>query len=622
MLLSTAISLLFLLWILILLADYYFRNSYSTRYVRFLEDNGISITPFQFRFYLKTFDHQTLNLAHILSKSVDRFTQNSIRSRILILWFTFGAFVALICFLITPFYLIRLLIFELSSVFYTQNLTTIQSEKISHISPTLTTNPHSLLSIPLHEHVNAGITPIFPGVNLPFSHLPIFILVLIISSVVHEAGHALAAANSNVRVTGLGIFLFAIYPGAFTEIHNDELDRCTYAQKLRIYGAGIWHNIILAIFGVFLLVSMPFLFSPMFSREFGVIVTDVNPKSGLFGPNALKSGDHIMQINQCNVRHNSDWMNCFSKIRSDDSIGFLAQYKAVLQMTASSNHVLMQPDGEVQCCGEFNVTASTHICFRYLIPNPQQRNSKDESTLLLTKTTTPRLIFPNFPDFGAEFGMHPRRANLKMHIPPTKENINNDRQKPKISINFAKKTTTVQTANIPSQRRQVSHACLPAMQITEHALCEALNPNVDLTATLPPGYVCVVPALYNDTVLLRFQLRNQQRPVLFIGYFNEPLHMVDISEFTPRFNFIPWYLPTIVELFARYLITLSLAMGILNGVPCYGLDGQFVSSTVVDYFCQNYSMSFKKRVDKFIMISGTILFCSNMLIGFIKAFFI
>jgi len=37
--------------------------------------------------------------------------------------------------------------------------------------------------------------------------LPIFLLVIIIASIVHEAGHAIAAANANVRVTGLLINL-------------------------------------------------------------------------------------------------------------------------------------------------------------------------------------------------------------------------------------------------------------------------------------------------------------------------------------------------------------------------------------------------------------------------------
>jgi hypothetical protein len=73
------------------------------------------------------------------------------------------------------------------------------------------------------NYLLAGITPVLPGLNLPLSHMPIFVAVLIIASILHEAGHAIAAVNANVRVTGLGFFVFAIYPGAFTEVEPNEL---------------------------------------------------------------------------------------------------------------------------------------------------------------------------------------------------------------------------------------------------------------------------------------------------------------------------------------------------------------------------------------------------------------
>lgn len=75
----------------------------------------------------------------------------------------------------------------------------------------------------------AGITPVIPGVNIPLSHLPLFMFVLVVAGVIHELGHALAAINANVRVTGFGIFLYAIYPGAFTEIDTEELG--TFIRK-------------------------------------------------------------------------------------------------------------------------------------------------------------------------------------------------------------------------------------------------------------------------------------------------------------------------------------------------------------------------------------------------------
>nr|CAD2205710.1 unnamed protein product [Meloidogyne enterolobii] len=75
------------------------------------------------------------------------------------------------------------------------------------------------------------------------------------------------------------------------------------------------------------------------------------------------------------------------------------------------------------------------------------------------------------------------------------------------------------------------------MQVTEHAQCQILSRSSKPFSILPYGYVCVVPALYNDTILLRFQVKDQRKPVLFIGYLSEPLYLVGISDLTPRFAF-------------------------------------------------------------------------------------
>nr|CAD2175101.1 unnamed protein product [Meloidogyne enterolobii] len=157
------------------------------------------------------------------------------------------------------------------------------------------------------------------------------------------------------------------------------------------------------------------------------------------------------------------------------------------------------------------------------------------------------------------------------------------------------------------------------MQVTEHAQCQISSRSSKPFSILPYGYVCVVPALYNDTILLRFQVKDQRKPVLFIGYLSEPLYLVGISDLTPRFAFVPWWIPRIFELFSSYLITFSLAMGVLNAVPCYGLDGQFISNTVVNYFFQNLSASLRRQIEKLITFCGTFILCSNILFGLVKS---
>lgn len=88
-----------------------------------------------------------------------------------------------------------------------------------------------------------------------------------------KLGHAVAALNATIRLNGFGVFVFAVYPGAFTEIETNELMRSSTAQKLRIFSAGIWHNIILALLGVLILWCAPFCFIPFYESGSGVLVT-------------------------------------------------------------------------------------------------------------------------------------------------------------------------------------------------------------------------------------------------------------------------------------------------------------------------------------------------------------
>uniref|UniRef100_A0A914DS81 S2P endopeptidase n=1 Tax=Acrobeloides nanus TaxID=290746 RepID=A0A914DS81_9BILA len=174
---------------------------------------------------------------------------------------------------------------------------------------------------------------------------------------------------------------------------------------------------------------------------------------------------------------------------------------------------------------------------------------------------------------------------------------------------------SIHTATVES----ISYACLPARQVTDHTFCDPaiFYGKKETAIELPNGHVCVVPALFNGTTLLRFDLKNSTRPVLFIGLLEEPLYLLELANLTPRFSWAPFWVPSLVELFAKYIITFSLALGLLNAVPCYGLDGQFMCRTVVDYFF-NRSVSQKQRISGLLVMYGTIVFSMNMFIGFTK----
>ena len=58
------------------------------------------------------------------------------------------------------------------------------------------------------------LRPVLPGVTVPSSHWPHFLVALMLNAVLHELGHALAARTYGVKVLGGGLFVFLIFPGA------------------------------------------------------------------------------------------------------------------------------------------------------------------------------------------------------------------------------------------------------------------------------------------------------------------------------------------------------------------------------------------------------------------------
>ncbi|KAJ1930850.1 hypothetical protein EC988_009988, partial [Linderina pennispora] len=130
------------------------------------------------------------------------------------------------------------------------------------------------------------LQPVIPGVTLPLSHIWYYLLSLAICAIVHELGHALAAAWSYIPLRRFGVFIMGIYPGAFVDLSKDDMDKAPVLQQLRVVCAGVWHNAVTAML-VYLLV-----YSGGLSRSFefagwqkidGVAIMDIEHTSPLFG---------------------------------------------------------------------------------------------------------------------------------------------------------------------------------------------------------------------------------------------------------------------------------------------------------------------------------------------------
>ncbi|KER18292.1 hypothetical protein T265_12321 [Opisthorchis viverrini] len=112
-----------------------------------------------------------------------------------------------------------------------------------------------------------------PGVNLPISHVGFYMLTLLLCAFLHEAGHAMAALRERVRLHGFGVFLFGFYPGAYVDLNTADLQSLKPLGQLRVYCAGVWHNVIIAVLSAAVFYAIPLLLSPGYHIGTGVGVT-------------------------------------------------------------------------------------------------------------------------------------------------------------------------------------------------------------------------------------------------------------------------------------------------------------------------------------------------------------
>ncbi|MFP4232743.1 MAG: site-2 protease family protein [Candidatus Aenigmatarchaeota archaeon] len=108
----------------------------------------------------------------------------------------------------------------------------------------------------------SGETTASPGVvAVPFWEWIISILVLV---GVHEGMHGIMVKNVKSRIKSLGLALFVVIPGAFVEPDEEDLQKKSWIDQIKVYSAGSFANFCLAAF-VFLFLTYVFL--PAFALQ-------------------------------------------------------------------------------------------------------------------------------------------------------------------------------------------------------------------------------------------------------------------------------------------------------------------------------------------------------------------
>jgi membrane-associated protease RseP (regulator of RpoE activity) len=146
------------------------------------------------------------------------------------------------------------------------------------------TQPAIQFALPIpFQQVTVG-----PGfIGIPFWFWIIAVSIILIP---HEAFHGIIARAEKIKLKDVGLLLLAIFPGAFVEPEEKQLEKSKLITKLRIFSAGSFINILIGVSIVLLVQTL--IWSP---NVHGILITSVNQTS----PAAylgLKSGMVIESI--------------------------------------------------------------------------------------------------------------------------------------------------------------------------------------------------------------------------------------------------------------------------------------------------------------------------------------
>ena len=206
-----------------------------------------------------------------------------------------------------------------------------------------------LLLLSLYQHLQPSqpsqpvLQPVLPGVNLPPSQLLHYLLALLLASLYHEAGHALAAFNCNLRMSSAGLMVVAVFPAAFVELPTAELESRTAWQQLRVYSGGVWHNTVMACTASLLSLLLPCLLSPLYSTGRGLTVTGVAPGSSVRGPSGLEPGQVMTGLQGRDLTSRREFARLVASLVSEPQAGLCVREEEVaslspcLSLTGSSS---------------------------------------------------------------------------------------------------------------------------------------------------------------------------------------------------------------------------------------------------------------------------------------------
>lgn len=251
-----------------------------------------------------------------------------------------------------------------------------------------------------------NLKPLIPGLTLPWTHLLPLVVALIVTQVLHEAGHAICGTLYDLAPLRMGImFLYPLIPGAFVvlprsassiglgtedeeEAENQswqELERgltseeededfyphTSLREKMQIISAGVWYNALTAIILSILLVI------PVGSLIHTILFYD----SGALKVQKVKSSSPLSMHLSAGliITHLDDIDLTNSKSKSGEKRSLLWDQYLAYEQTDTVTPVVNQG----WCVAPHLWKTSPATCCEKFIDGQTQRSAEDDSTSAL-----------------------------------------------------------------------------------------------------------------------------------------------------------------------------------------------------------------------------------------------
>ncbi|XP_057341011.1 membrane-bound transcription factor site-2 protease isoform X1 [Microplitis mediator] len=158
--------------------------------------------------------------------------------------------------------------------------------------------------------------------------------------------------------------------------------------------------------------------------------------------------------------------------------------------------------------------------------------------------------------------------------------------------------------------------CLPARKIIEHSegLCQLF------TDCLGSEVHCIKPSLDNITKVVK--ISTQKNNVLFLGHPADIYRTVETSNWTPKYQIFSPNLPESLELLCKYITVLSAGLAVINIIPCFFFDGQYIIESLVQSILRSFvrHKSARNSIALIITCTGSVFFVINLIVTLIKIY--